>query len=197
MLYFNRFLNAAVVLLLLFAVGGYVASLWQPSSHDAKAEVSPLPSAISSILTPLDKDAFDAILASSDKTPVFLMIYASWCPHCKRMFGELNALQAEYKGKIRIVTLSIDKKPADAEAYVRGVTPLHVETYIIHDADSYRAIGDALRSFGLQFQGGLSNNVSVPYNTVFYQGQPVAEIGGAISSESLNAVVSDIVKNAK
>jgi hypothetical protein len=67
----------------------------------------------------------------------------------------------------------------------------------LKDSAAYRAIGDRLRSFGLHFQGGISNSVGVPYNTVFYQGVPVAEIAGALPTENLKGMLADIVAGTK
>jgi thiol-disulfide isomerase/thioredoxin len=146
----------------------------------------------------IDSATFAAAMEDSHTHPVWWMVYASWCPHCKQMFADLNRLQQEQGGNIRIITLSIDNRPEKAAAFVRSITPLHVETYIVGDAETYRIIGDTFRTLGLHYKGGMGGSgVSVPYNTVIWQGTPVAELQGALPSENIEAIVRDIIRNAK
>lgn len=148
------------------------------------------------LLRPMDKAAFDAMMQLSYDRPVFLMVYASWCPHCKRMFHALNILQERYEGRMTIVTLSIDNNPGQAQAFASSVTPLRLDTTIIAGDADYKAIGDAMREQGLHFEGGRARSVSVPYNAVFYKGEPVAELAGAIPDAQLEGLLEDIVAGA-
>ena len=111
--------------------------------------------------------------------------------------GELNDLQAAHPGKIRIIALSIDNRDAQASAFAGSITPLNLEVYRVKDGASYREIGDDLRALGLHFEGGRNPNIGVPYNTAIFKGKAVAEVAGAIPSENINAMIGDIVANAK
>ncbi|NET71314.1 MAG: redoxin domain-containing protein [Sphaerospermopsis sp. SIO1G2] len=147
------------------------------------------------IMHALDDAEFDVLLRRSQDRPVFMMVYASWCGHCKRMFRELNALQQQYRERIDIAVISIDNSESLAQNFASDVTPLHLDAYIMKNGASYHNISQRLRDFGLHFKGGISKSIGVPYNTVFYQGEPVAEIAGALYGDRLARLVADIASN--
>lgn len=199
--YFNRFVTVAIVLLLVFCAISFLGSLNKASgkvSFPQESEIIATAAHVNtSLLHTMTASSLDQMFQDSNRLPIFIMVYASWCPHCKIMFPELNQLQQRFKGKIRIVTLSIDNRAEQAEAYVSGFKPLNVEAYAIRDGATYRAVGEKLRAIGLHFQAGLTNNVPVPYSVVIYKGKAVAEAGGAIAPENLRKMINDIVVNAK
>lgn len=41
-------------------------------------------------------------------TPSLIIYYADWCGHCKRAKPQLEAVKAEYKGKIKIIMLNAE-----------------------------------------------------------------------------------------
>ena len=51
----------------------------------------------------------DAIKLKS-KVPVILDFYADWCRPCKMLEPELTALQKDYKGKLIIYRINVDKE---------------------------------------------------------------------------------------
>ena len=199
--YFNRFVTAALIALLVFSAISLMGSFNKSGgkvSFPQNAEIVASASHVNTdILCTMSASALDDMFKASHELPIFIMVYASWCPHCKKMFPELNQLQQELKAKIRIVTLSIDNRAEQAEAYVRGFSPLNVETYAIRDGGTYRAVGEKLRAIGLHFQGGITSNVPVPYSLVLYKGKAVAEVAGAIPPENIRKLVGDVVANAK
>ncbi len=217
MQHFPRIINAAAIILIFVGLVAYFSGLGKRNNvytfnaTQRAANAEPVRPAKAPSMTPredleleggqtikaLDAQTFDTMIADSQNHPVFFMIYASWCPHCKRMFKELNQLQQEVGDDIRVVTVSIDNKPELARDFVGSASPLYLDTYIVKDGPSYLHLGDTFRSHGLNFKGGLSRSVGVPYNTVYYKGKPVAEIGGALPNENLRMVFNDIRKNAK
>lgn len=52
-------------------------------------------------------DAFDAEVLKS-KIPVLVDFSAEWCGPCKALAPTLEALAAEYQGKVKFVTVDID-----------------------------------------------------------------------------------------
>ncbi len=192
----NRIMNATGFLILLLGAVSFGGMLMHGRASD-NAAIHEAGAAAPYVLAKMDGALFKDVLKDSYTRPVFLMVYASWCPHCKRMFKELNALQAEHRGKLRIIALSIDNRDAQASAFAGSISPLNLEVYRIKDGDSYREVGDDLRALGLHFEGGRSPNVGVPYNTAIYKGKAVAEVAGAIPSENIQKLVGDIAANAK
>ncbi len=51
-----------------------------------------------------DQGYFD--LAKAQGQPVFLEVFATWCPHCQREVKTLNRLYATYKDKVHFVAVS-------------------------------------------------------------------------------------------
>jgi thioredoxin-like negative regulator of GroEL len=168
------------------------------SSDVASSNKTPDASALAP-LTLLDVPTFTAAMEASHTQPVWWMVYASWCPHCKRMLADLNALQKQHGSNIRIITVSIDNRPEQATAFVQSIDPLYVEAYLVGDRETYRFIGERFRALGLHYKGGSGEKggISVPYNTVIWKGKPVAELNGALPTEHLASMVGDIVQNAK
>ena len=78
---------------------------------------------------------------ASVKTPVFLELFATWCPHCQRMVSTLDALHAEFGSKIAFVGVSaspygIDSSSPENQADVmQFVDKLHVTYPIAFDPD--------------------------------------------------------------
>ncbi|MGI8775127.1 MAG: thioredoxin [Actinomycetota bacterium] len=62
-----------------------------------------------------DHDFNETVLASD--TPVVVDFWAEWCGPCRLVTPELEKLQAEYEGKVRVVKLNIDESPNVAAKY--------------------------------------------------------------------------------
>ncbi len=213
---FNKFINAAAMVLVLLALVAFFGSAGQfgitdHTVSDAQAERlihaseeaatstggrRDIPLNGGQAIVALDSAGFERLVQVSQEKPVFVMIYASWCPHCKRMFMALNQLQKQHGEAFQVAAISIDNKLELAREFAQSVAPLHLETYIMKDGASYRTISNRLREMGLRFQGGIKPSVPVPYNTVLYKGEPVAEIAGALPDDRLAAVVAEIIKGA-
>lgn len=67
-----------------------------------------------------------------NKGPVVIEYWASWCPFCARQNPYLQKLHEKAQGSnLRVLSVSIDKKPEDASAYMqnKGYTfPVAMET---------------------------------------------------------------------
>jgi thioredoxin 1 len=67
---------------------------------------------------------FDDSVLKSD-APVLVDFWAEWCGPCKRLTPTVEALAAEYAGKVSIGKLNVDENPNVAFKYqVRGIPTL-------------------------------------------------------------------------
>ncbi len=61
------------------------------------------------------------------ETPVLVEFWGSWCPPCQWMKTVLNKLENDYKDKLHIAHLNIDRNPEPGQEYQIAGVP----TYII------------------------------------------------------------------
>lgn len=62
-----------------------------------------------------DADFNETVLASD--VPVVVDFWAEWCGPCRLVHPELEKLQAEFDGKVKVVKLNIDDNPAVSSKY--------------------------------------------------------------------------------
>jgi thioredoxin 1 len=59
---------------------------------------------------------FNEVVLAAD-SPVVVDFWAEWCGPCRLVHPELEKIQTEYEGKIKIVKLNIDESPGIAAKY--------------------------------------------------------------------------------
>lgn len=76
------------------------------------------PPAAAPVVTEVDDARLRQLLLPANGRPLLVNFWATWCDPCREEFPELVALDAEFKGKIDLITVSLD----DA-ADIRGAVP--------------------------------------------------------------------------
>ncbi|MGI8790593.1 MAG: thioredoxin [Actinomycetota bacterium] len=59
---------------------------------------------------------FNEVVLASD-TPVIGDFWAEWCGPCRLVHPELDKIQTEYEGKVKVVKVNIDENPSIAGKY--------------------------------------------------------------------------------
>jgi len=86
-------------------------------------------------------DGGDASFALFKGTPVLVNLWATWCAPCVKELPTIAALEAERKGKLRVIAVSQDMAPqSSVDAFLAGKKLGRFAAY--HDKDM--ALSDAL-----------------------------------------------------
>jgi thioredoxin 1 len=64
-----------------------------------------------------DADFQKEVIEASQTMPVFLDVYADWCPPCKLIEPIVEKLAKEYAGKVKFVKLDSDANPELVSKY--------------------------------------------------------------------------------
>ena len=64
----------------------------------------------------INKDNFDKEVLQAEK-PVVLDFWAPWCGYCRRIGPAVDALAAEYAGKVAVGKVNVDEQPELAEQF--------------------------------------------------------------------------------
>ena len=79
--------------------------------------------AAENVQTFTDGNFDDSVLKSAP--PVLVDFWAEWCGPCKRLGPTVDALAAEYAGKVTVGKMNIDDNPKVPERYqIRGIPTL-------------------------------------------------------------------------
>ncbi|MCU0943377.1 MAG: thioredoxin family protein [Hydrogenophaga sp.] len=96
-------------LLTLIAATALAAALPAQAQGDGLAKGSPA----SQMLAAVGTDAFAAdVVAASARQPVAVLVYATWCGHCRVMMPKVEQVAQRLQGRMRIVRVDVDAEPA-------------------------------------------------------------------------------------
>jgi cytochrome c biogenesis protein CcmG/thiol:disulfide interchange protein DsbE len=130
---------AVVVIAIVAAIGlanrGAVSNVAQTVNPDSKLTVG---SAAPTFSITTDAGPFDL---ASVSTPVFLEVFATWCPHCMHEVPIVDALSKAYAGKVAFVGVSgspygMDESSPESQDDVNAwVQKLNVTYPVAYDQD--------------------------------------------------------------
>ncbi len=128
------FVVLAAVILIAVVLASRVppAATQAPNTAQLSVGAQAPPFAVSTTNGPFD-------LAKAGGKPTLLEVFATWCPHCQREVGVLNALYATYKDRVNFVAvngspLAIDNVTAESQAdVINFMTQFHVQYPLAFD----------------------------------------------------------------
>jgi thioredoxin 1 len=94
-----------------------------PARRDLKEDCEVMAGA--NVLTFTDEN-FEAEVLKSDK-PVLVDFWAEWCGPCRMIAPTVEALAAEYAGRVKVGKMNVDESPETPPRYqIRGIPTLLV-----------------------------------------------------------------------
>ncbi|MBC7899839.1 MAG: TlpA family protein disulfide reductase [Saprospiraceae bacterium] len=126
-------------------------------------------------ITQIDEIALKKLLAPSGK-PLLINFWATWCDPCREEFPDLVKIDAEYKGRINFITISLDDLAEinrDVPKFLGGMKA-EMPAYLLKTADENAAIASVAKDWtgGLPFTVLFSPKGEIAY---FRQGKIVPE----------------------
>ncbi|MCH2546252.1 MAG: thioredoxin family protein [Alphaproteobacteria bacterium] len=179
---------------ILIAVGAIaIASIFfggseKPKPYEPTPEIKEYAAAT---IVPFKANELANLIAANQGAPTLLFAYASWCPHCKKQFLMLSALNIRFNDalKIEYIALNHDQYKLAAflkEKYVGEIpfTPYHLA---IENREAFNAVLEGY---------GFTPENTVPHIFLFdAQGKPVTEFKGLTEIPVLLPEIQKLVKS--
>lgn len=91
----------------------------------------------------------------AEDRPTLLLIYASWCPHCRKQFPILSQLHAEFGHNINFAALSLDSDARQLNRFLANIpTPLFFDPVILKPTER-RSFISLMQNSGSRFDGAI------------------------------------------
>ena len=178
----------SVVILAVLVVGAVLFVRTHPSQQLQNASTAPTASALASgqkapqFQTPTTAGPFDL---NAQTKPVFLEVFATWCPHCQRETAVLNCLYEKYKDRVAFIavpgsTNAIDGQSPESQGDVFAFEQHFSVQYPIAVYDPSLAIANMYLKGGFPTLAVIDKNKTISY---YNSGEvPFDELDRALAS---------------
>jgi thiol-disulfide isomerase/thioredoxin len=122
--------------------------------------------------------------------PMLVNFWATWCDPCREEFPDLVKLDADYKGKIDFITISLDELSEINRDVPKFLADMKAEmpTYLLKVEDESVAIGSITKDW----QGGL------PFTILYNEKGEIAYFRqGKVKIDALRGEIDKLVTNNK
>jgi thiol-disulfide isomerase/thioredoxin len=109
--------SIVVIILIAVAVYGVVKFTGNLSSQKVEVQNTSKEVAYDFNLKKIGKDEYIRLSDFSGR-PVFIDFWASWCPPCRQSTPYVKKLHQEFKGRIEIIGISLDRDLSAARSYI-------------------------------------------------------------------------------
>lgn len=137
-------------------------------------------------VTQIDAEALKNLLKPNGK-PLLINFWATWCDPCREEFPDLVKIAADYKGKIDLITISLDDLAEINRDVPKFLAQMKSDSpaYLLKTADE----GEAIAAVAKDWQGGL------PF-TIFFneKGETVYSKQGKFKTELLRAEIGKTIE---
>ena len=139
---------AGLVFVLIFSF----AAFSQKKTPPKKPSVKPTPNANLPKVTQIDEVSLKTALKPNGK-PLLVNFWATWCDPCREEFPDLVKIDAEYKGRIDFITVSLDDLAEINRDVPKFLVSMKAEmpAYLLKVADESAVIS----SIAKDWNGGL------------------------------------------
>ncbi len=185
-IYGTKTFFTGMVFVLVFSFGAF--------AQKKKPLPKPTPNANLPKVTQVDEVSIKTVLKANGK-PLLVNFWATWCDPCREEFPDLVKIDAEYKGRIDFITISLDDLAEinrDVPKFLAGMKA-EMPAYLLKTADENAVITAITKDW----QGGLP--FTILYNekgeiAYFKQGKvKVADLKTELDKLLVKPAVTEIV----
>ncbi len=140
--------------------------------------------------SPLSWEQLEAEVSSD--VPTLVIVFASWCPYCKKLMPEVISLANEKKENLNVLAVSIDEDPSAIRSYVSSLPSLPPFTVHVNGTDNERSVVQAFL-----YKNKFNFTGAIPYMAIFHKGKPIQQLGGYVEKSVLTQLLSNIEQQKK
>lgn len=149
----------------------------------------PKKAAAGPVVTQIDIEGLKALLVSKGK-PMLINFWATWCDPCREEFPDLVKLDVKYRGKLNVITISLDDLEDIKTAVPKFLKEQNAQmpAYLLRTPDESAAIALVSKDWS----GSLPMTVIV--NT---KGETAYQKSGKFNTEILTSEIEKVLMSAE